>query len=212
MPVFRSRLLSWSMSLTLLATAPQLRGATESFAIDPVHTRVAFQVSHAGFSNPLGAFSGTHGRLDFDEADWSRARVDAIVPLATLDLGDPEWNGKILDATFFDAKKFPEARFVSTKVEKTGERRATITGDLTLHGVTRPVTLDATFNALKRHPLTLRRTLGFSATATISRAAFGIDGWKNLVGDDVTIRIEVEAKRDNNTDEKTGEAADAHSK
>lgn len=209
MPVFPARLLAWSLSLTLFAAAPQLRAAGETFAIDPVHTRVGFQVSHAGFSNPLGTFSGVRGQLEFDEADWSQARVDVSVPLATLDLGDAEWNGKILDATFFDAKKFPEARFVSTRVDKTGERTASIHGDLTLHGVTRPVTLDATFNVLKRHPLTLRRTVGFSATTTLSRAAFGIDAWKNLVGDEVSILIEVEAKRDNTPADPAKEPADA---
>jgi len=213
MPEFRSRVLSWSLALTLLAVAPQLRAATESFTIDPVHTRIAFQVSHAGFSDPIATFSGTHGQLDFDEADWSRARVDAVIPLATLDLGDKDWNGKILDATFFDAGRFPEARFVSTKVEKTGERSANVSGDRILQGVPRPVILAATFNALKRHPLTLRRTIGFSATTTISRAEFGIDAWKNLVGDAVTIRIEIEAKHGssgNGNDDKTGEAKDAH--
>ena len=190
-----SRLLSWSLSLTLLAAVPQLRAATESYAIDPVHTRVGFQVSHAGFSNPLGSFSGSHGALQFDEADWSTATVDVVVPVATLDLGDADWNKKILDATFFNVKKFPDAHFVSTRVEKTGDRTARITGALTLLGQTHPVVLDATFNALKRHPLTLRRTIGFSATATLSRAAFGMDAWKTLVGDEVRLIIEVEATR-----------------
>lgn len=209
MRVIPSRLLAWSLSLTLFVAAPQLRAANESFEIDPVHTRVAFQVSHAGFSNPLGAFSGAHGTIEFDAADWSGAHVDVVVPLATLDLGDRDWNGKILDATFFDAKAFPDARFVSTRVEKTGERTANIHGDLSLHGVTRPVVLVATFNALKRHPLTLRRTVGFSATATISRAAFDIDAWKNLVGDEVRVVIEVEAKRGNSHDQPAKEPADA---
>lgn len=189
------RPLAWSLLLTSLAAAQQLRAATESFAIDPVHTRVAFQVSHAGFSNPLGSFSGSHGELDFDEADWSSAKVEVTVPVTTLDLGDADWNKKILDPTFFSAKKFPDAHFVSTKVEKTGERTARISGELTLLGATHPVVLDATFNALKRHPLTLRRTIGFSATATISRAAFGMDAWKNLVGDEVRLIIEIEATR-----------------
>jgi polyisoprenoid-binding protein YceI len=189
------RLLSGSLLLTSLAAAPQLRAATESYAIDPVHTRVGFQVSHAGFSNPLGSFSGSHGRLDFDEADWSAATVDVVVPVATLDLGDADWNTKILDATFFNAKKFPDAHFVSTQVEKTGERTARITGELSLLGQTHPVVLEATFNVLKRHPLTLRRTIGFSATGKFSRAAFGMDAWKNLVGDEVSLIIEIEATR-----------------
>jgi polyisoprenoid-binding protein YceI len=100
-----------------LACAAAGPARAERFAIDPVHTRVAFQVSHAGFSSPVATFSKVAGVLDFDEADWSTAHVDVRIPIATLDLGDDKWQGKILDATFFDAKKFPEARFVSTKVE-----------------------------------------------------------------------------------------------
>lgn len=195
MRAFPSAPLSWSLLLTLFAAAPQLRAATETYAIDPVHTRVGFQVSHAGFSNPLGSFSGSHGQLDFDADDWTTAKVDVIVPITTLDLGDANWDKKILDPTFFNAKKFPEARFVSTQVEKTGETTARITGELTLLGQVHPVILNATFNALKRHPLTLRRTVGFSATATLSRAAFGMDAWKNLVGDEVRVIIELEATR-----------------
>lgn len=78
-----------------------------------------------------------------------------------------------------------------------GENHAKVTGNLTLHGVTRPVTLDVTLNALKRHPLPpFRRTAGFSATATLSRAEFGIDAWKSMIGDSVELRIEAEAVRE----------------
>jgi polyisoprenoid-binding protein YceI len=206
MRAFQPRLLAWSLLLTCAVAAQQLRAETETFAIDPVHTRIGFQVSHAGFSSPLGSFSGSHGQLRFDEADWSTGSVDVTVPVATLELGDADWNRKILDPTFFDAKKFPEAHFVSTRVEKTGERTARITGELTLLGRTHPIVLDATFNALKRHPLTLRRTAGFSATATISRAAFGMDAWKNLVGDEVRLVIEIEATRQRGDAKETGNA------
>jgi polyisoprenoid-binding protein YceI len=169
--------------------------AADSYRIDPVHTRVAFLVSHAGFSHAIGTFAGSHGELSFDPDDWTSAKLDVVIPITSLDLGDANWRDKILDATFFDAKKFPEAHFVATKIEKTGDNTAKITGDLTLHGVTRPVTLDATLNALKRHPLTFKKTAGFSATATLSRADFGMDAWKNVVADEVKVLIEIEAGR-----------------
>jgi polyisoprenoid-binding protein YceI len=181
-------------TLAGLGPAPA-RAANDSYRIDPVHTRVAFLVSHAGFSNAIGTFAGSHGELAFDPDDWASAKLDVIIPIASLDLGDAEWREKILDATFFDAKKFPEAHFVATHVEKTGDDSAKITGDLTLHGVTRPVTLDAKLNALKRHPLTFKRTAGFSATATLSRKDFGMDAWKSVVADEVKILIEIEASR-----------------
>lgn len=165
-----------------------------SYRLDPVHTRLAFQVSHAGFSRPVGTFSRIEGELQFDEANWSAAKLKVRIPMTTLDLGDANWREKILDRTFFDAKKFPEAVFESTQVETTGSNTAKVTGNLTLHGVTRPVTLSVTFNALRRHPLTFKKTAGFSATGTLRRSDFGMDSWKNLVGDDVSLIIEAEAQ------------------
>jgi polyisoprenoid-binding protein YceI len=181
------------LALALAAPGP---ARAERFAIDPVHTRVAFQVSHAGFSSPVATFSKVSGVLDFDKDDWSKARVEVHIPIDTLDLGDEKWQGKILDGTFFDAKKFPEARFVSTKVEGKGENEAEVTGDLTLHGVTKPLVLHVKLNQLARHPLTFKRTAGFSATGTLSRKDFGIDNWAKVVGDEVKLILEVEATRD----------------
>lgn len=182
------------LALGGLCAGPAL-AANQSYTLDPVHTRVAFQVSHAGLSNPLGSFSGVSGTLQFDDQDWAGAHVEVRIPIASLNLGDAHWQRKILDRTFFDAGKFPEARFVSTRIEASGEHGATVTGELTLHGVTAPLTLQVTLNALKRHPLTLKKTAGFSATGTLSRKAFGIDAWKNLVGDEVKLIIEAEATR-----------------
>ena len=182
------------LALALILPAAPVRA--ERFAIDPVHTRIAFQVSHAGFSWPVGTFSGASGVLDFDRKDWSQARVEVRFPVSSLQLGDADWQGKILDPTFFDAKRFPEARFVSTRVEARGADAALVTGDLTLHGVTRPVQLQVKLNALARHPMTFRRTAGFSATGTLSRKDFGMDHWAKVVGDEVRLILEVEATRD----------------
>lgn len=181
--------------LVLLAWAGAAQAALETYRLDPVHTRVAFQVSHAGFSRPIASFSQVQGELAFDEADWRTATLEARIPIATLDLGDADWQKRILDRTFFDATEFPQARFVSTRVEPTDATHARVTGDLTLHGVTRPVTLEVTLNALRRHPLTFKRTAGFSATGTLRRSDFGMDAWKSVVGDEVTLIIEVEARR-----------------
>lgn len=191
----RLRLWSGFLLLAVLLSCGAAAARPETYTLDPVHTRVAFQVSHAGFSNPIGSFSGTTGTLEFDDQDWTGARLSARIPIAKLELGDDDWQEKILDRTFFDAEKFPEAYFVSTHVEPTGEKTANVTGDLTLRGVTQPVTLAVTLNALKRHPLTLKKTAGFSATVTLSRKAFGMTAWKSVVGDDVRLIIEAEALR-----------------
>lgn len=183
------------LCLLLIATAaPAFAGTARHYALDPVHTRVVFAISHAGYSNALGAVSGSTGTLQFDPDDWSTARLEVTVPLQRIDLGDADWNDATLD--MLDAEEFPEARFVSTRIEPVDAQHAAVFGDLTLHGVTREVKLDVTFNQLKRLALPpFHRIAGFSAIATIKRSDFGIDAWKSLVGDEVELRIEAEALR-----------------
>jgi polyisoprenoid-binding protein YceI len=190
--------LAW---LCLLLAADTARAELRRYDIDPVHTRIAFRVDHAGFSQAIGTFSGITGELMLDPEDWSRSQVDAVIPIASLDLGDDEWRERILDPTFFRVKKYPQARFVSRTVEAVGENRLRVGGELRLHGITRPLVLEVTVNRLGRHPLNLRTTAGFSATARLSRADFGMDKWKKLVGDPVEIRIEVEAQRERGSTE-----------
>lgn len=175
--------------------------ATVRYDLDPVHTRVLFAVSHAGFSQALGTVSGSQGTLEFDPDDWSGARLEVEVPMQRLDLGDADWNRAALGTQLLDAQRWPRARFVSTRVEPLGPDRFLVHGQLTLRGITREVPLAVTFNALKRHPLPpFRRTAGFSATASLSRADFGIDAWPSAIGDRVELRIEAEAVRHGNRD------------
>lgn len=185
-------------ALALPIAAP---AAPASYALDPVHTRVLFAIEHAGFSKALGTVSGSTGTLVFDPGDWTSARLDVSVPITRVDLGDAKWNQATLARNLLDGERFPQARFVSSKVEPSGENQAKVTGTLTLHGVSREITLDATLNALKRYPLPpFRRTVGFSATAVLSRADFGIDAWKSMIGDTVELRIETEAVREGKAD------------
>jgi polyisoprenoid-binding protein YceI len=181
----------------LLAATPAARAAgLASYVLDPVHTRVQFAVEHAGFSWALGTVSGTTGILRFDRDDWTTASLEADVPLARLDLGDEAWNRATIARNLLDAERHPVARFVSTCVEPLSPDHARVHGQLQLRGVTRDVVLDVRLNALKRHPLPpFRRTAGFSATATLSRADFGISAWQSMIGDRVEVRIEAEATR-----------------
>ena len=183
------------------------------YELDPVHTRVVFAVEHAGFSQAIGTVSGSTGRLSFDPDDWSVSQLEVSVPLQRLDLGDAKWNESVLAGNLLDVARFPDATFVSTRIEPIDSRHASVHGNLTLHGVSREVKLDVTFNALQRHPLPpFRRTAGFSATTVISRAEFGIDAWKSVIGDRVELRMEVEATRsrtneiDDNDDAPTQDA------
>src|SRR6185503_12055287 len=143
-----------------------------------------FLVEHAGFSKAMGTISGSSGTLRFDRDDWRSALLDVTVPVTRLDLGDTKWNAAVLARNLLDGKRHPEVHFVSRTVEGVDADHAKACGDLTLRGVTGPVCLDVTFNALKRHPLPpFRRTVGFSATASLSRKAFGITTWPTVIGD-----------------------------
>lgn len=194
------------MSLSVLPA----RAASVAYELDPVHTRIMIAVEHAGFSKAIGTVSGSSGHLQFDPEDWTTARLEVSVPLQRLDLGDEKWNQAVLARNLLDVEEFPTATFVSTRIEPIDPQHASVYGTLTLHGVAKEVKLDVTLNALKRHPLPpFRRTAGFSATAALSRADFGIDAWKSVIGDSVELRLEVEATRtrkdDDDNDEHDGE-------
>lgn len=182
-------------------STPAGAAGADTYALDPVHTRVMFAISHAGFSRAIGTVSGSTGTLVFDRDDWRSARLEVRVPLTRLDLGDAKWNAAALATNLLDGARHPEAHFVSDSVEPAAPDHAKVCGQLTLRGVSRPLCLDVVLNALKRHPLPpFRRTAGFSATATLSRSDYGIDAWKSVIGDSVELRIEAEATRGNPAD------------
>ncbi|NUS37423.1 MAG: polyisoprenoid-binding protein [Lysobacter sp.] len=181
----------------LLLLPLRAHAAGDGYALDPVHTRVLFAVSHAGFSQALGTVSGSGGQLWFDPADWAGAKLAVTVPLARLDLGDAGWNRAASARNLLDVAHYPVATFVSNRIAPRDAQHAQVCGDLTLHGVRRDTCLDVTFNQLRRHPLPpFRRTAGFSATTTLSRKDFGIDAWPTVIGDRIQLRIEAEAVRD----------------
>lgn len=173
-----------------------------SYRLDPVHTRVAFAVEHAGFSKAIGTVSGSTGTLLFDPDDLSSASLQVEVPMQRVDLGDEAWNRSTLGRNLLDAERFPVATFVSTRIEPVDATHATVSGILTLRGVSREVEMDVVVNAVKRHPLPpFRRTAGFSATLALDRSDFGIDVWPTMIGNRVELRIEAEATRSQNIEE-----------
>jgi polyisoprenoid-binding protein YceI len=182
----------------LLGLVPAAAGAKQaSYALDPVHTRVLFAVSHAGFSHALGTVSGSTGTLVFDPDDWATARLQVSIPIAQFDLGDAKWNHAAGARNLLDVQAHPVATFTSTHIQPKDPTHATVCGTLRLRDVGHEVCLDVTLNQLKRHPLPpFHRTAGFSATATLSRKAFGITAWPSVIGDEVELRIEAEAIRE----------------
>lgn len=196
-------------ALVLLMTIGTASAKPRHYRIDPVHTRVMFRVDHAGLSKAMGSVSGITGELRFDRDDPTKSELDVRIPLATLELGDARWREAVLDNTFLDAGTFPEARFVAQRVEAGADGRLQVHGELSLRGVSRALVLDARLNAVKRHPLTLKRSIGFSATARLRRSDFGMDAWRRVVGDTVELLIEVEAQRTRSPSTPQLERADA---
>ena len=178
------------------------------YAIDPVHTRVMFEIDHAGFSKAIGTLSGSTGSLQFDEGDWSTAKLDVTLPMQRLDMGDSGWSASLFAPRFLDVQRYPQARFVSTRVERLQDNRGTVCGDFTLRGVTRPLCMQFKLNRIARYPLPpFRHTAGFSATATLKRSDFGITAWQSLIGDAIELRIEAELTRSKGDDRRETPAA-----
>lgn len=178
----------------LLAAAPP--AAAASWRLDPVHCQVLFFADHLGFSRQVGRFPGVSGTIDFDPGDWTAGRVDVEIAIGSLWLGDAGWERKMLSDDFFAAEAHPVARFVSERLEPTGESTARLHGQLSLLGVTRPVVLEVTRNRIGRNTFNLKQTAGFSARTTIRRSDFGMTRMKAAIGDEVEILLEIEAIRD----------------
>jgi polyisoprenoid-binding protein YceI len=186
------RILLSSAATILLMSMPLAAHAADSYQFDPMHTNVVFHANHFGFSNPSGRFGIKDGKLVLDEQNPAKSSVDVVVDAAGvatgIDLFNQHINEKILDAD-----KFPTAEFKSTKVEQTSARTAKVTGNLTLHGVTKPVTLDVILNKEGDHPFMHKKAVGFTASAVIKRSDFGMTAMVGPVSDDVKIDIEAEA-------------------
>ena len=200
------RRLRWSCLPTLLAwlaCAPAAAGEPPRYEFDPVHTRVMFAIDHAGFSKAIGTISGSQGSLHFDPEDWQSARLVVVVPMDRLDLGDSGWTASVFAPRFLDVKRYPQARFVAENgLQHESGNSGRACGQLTLHGVTRPLCLDIVLNKIGRYPLPpFRRTIGFSATASLKRSDYGMTRWQSLVGDDVELRIEAELFRRDGDDD-----------
>ena len=165
--------------------------AADAYKIDPNHSSVTFQYTHFGFSHPTGKFMNAVGTVNLDKADPSKSSVEVSFDVAGVNTGVPALDAHLKTPDFFDAAKFPTATFKSTKVVVTGKDTAKVTGDLTIHGVTKPVTLDVKLNKLDLNMMK-KEDAGFTATATIKRSDFGMGNYVPAVSDQVDLYIEAE--------------------
>ncbi|MCR9177324.1 MAG: YceI family protein [Alphaproteobacteria bacterium] len=163
-----------------------------AYETDPSHTDILFLVSHFGYSNSFGSFGDFDIDLAFDQETPENSTLSVVVRPVSVDTTVPKLDEHLRSPDFFGVEAHPEATFVSTGIEITGEKTGIVTGDLTLLGVTKPVTLDVTFNKAAPHPINKRPAVGFSATGTITRTDFGMDTYAPAVGDEVKLIIEYE--------------------
>ena len=159
-----------------------------TYQVDPGHTQVAWTLNHLGFSLYHGLFGNPSGSLTLDPAKPKASALTITFPIANVVTTSDKLNTHLMSADFFDAAKFPTATFTSTKVTASG-MSATVVGNLTLKGVTKPVTLAVQFTGAGANPMSKATTIGFSATGKVKRSDFGISYGIPAVGDEVDLAL-----------------------
>jgi len=170
-----------------LAQAP-----SGAYQTDPNHHYITFTYSHMGYSHPQVRWRDWSGALDWNAEDPGASAISVKINAASVDSGVDEFNGHLQDERFFDVANHPEITFVSTSIERTGPSTAKVAGDLTIRGVTLPVTLDAVVNRAADDDFAKAYKLGFSGKTTVKRSDFGMDAYVPYVSDEVEIAIEAE--------------------
>lgn len=189
------------MKSMILATAAAIAFAApavaaDKFTLDSSHSQIIFSYNHLGYSTTSGMFSGFAGEIMFDAENPAASSVTVSMPITSMFTGWEARDAHFMSADFFEASDDETVSFTSTSIEVTGENTALITGDLTLNGITQPVVLDTVLNKSEPFPFGPNQgkpALGFDATTTISRTAFGVGNFAPAVGDEVSIQISLEA-------------------
>jgi polyisoprenoid-binding protein YceI len=164
------------------------------YVFEARHSQGVMRWNHLGFSNPSAQFSRIEGMLDWDAADPAKSLVTATIPMSGVATGVPDLDDDFRSPAFFDFEKFPAATFTSTRIVKAaGVNHFSVSGDLALHGVTKPVTLDATINKVGTNPRSQLPTVGFEATAILKRSDFGLGRFVPQVSDEIRIALTIEA-------------------
>jgi len=180
------------LGLMLVGTIGAAQAETKAYNIDPSHTQVYASYLHAGFSNISIRFNTVEGKFMFDAAKPANSSLDIKVPMSSLDTGVAKLDTHLSSPDFFDAAQFPEATFKSTKVTEAGKGKLKLLGNLTIHGVTKPVTFDVTINGIALHPMMKTPSAGFDAVAKIKRSDFGVGKYVPMVSDEISMHITME--------------------
>ena len=176
----------------LMTTSLSVQAAPDRYEFDKSHTHVIFMIDHLGYSQTIGRIKEFDGHFTFDEKEPEKSEVVVTLRPASVDTSVPALDKELVGEKFFHVEKFPTMEFKSTAVKTTGEKTGTVTGDFTMLGVTKPVTLDVTYNKSAVHPYTNNYVSGFSIKTKFKRSDFGMSQFLPAVGDEVTAIIEVE--------------------
>ncbi|MFZ2628884.1 MAG: YceI family protein [Rugosibacter sp.] len=183
--------LTCSAALFLAAATPAI-AAPETYVLDQAHSFPRFSYSHFGFSTQLSRFDKTTGKVIFDKVSKTGS-VDVVIDTKSVDTGFPVFNEHIQDEDFFDTAKYPTATFKSTKVVFDGDKPVSIEGNLTIKGITKPVTLTVTSFLARPHPMVKKDAIGANAYTVVKRSDFNAGKYAPYVSDEVRIDIAIEA-------------------
>ncbi|OTT98555.1 YceI family protein [Acinetobacter baumannii] len=183
--------LSFGLAVALASTVTL--AAPVDYKIDPTHTATVFSWNHFGFSTPSANFSDIQGVINVDNAKPANSSVNVTIPLSSVNTNVPALDKEFQEEAWFNAAKYPNITFKSTKVETKDKKHFKITGDLTVKGITKPVVLDAVLNKQGEHPMAKVPAIGFNATTSFNRSDFGLGNYVPNVGDKITVNITTEA-------------------
>ena len=182
-----------SLGLAVAVVSSVTLAAPVDYKIDPTHTATVFNWNHFGFSTPSANFTDIQGVIKVDNAKPANSSVEVTIPLSSVNTNVPALDKEFQEEAWFNAAKYPNITFKSTKVETKDKKHFKITGDLTVKGVTKPVVLDAVLNKQGEHPMLKVPAIGFNATTSFNRSDFGIGSYVPMVGDKITVKITTEA-------------------
>ncbi len=183
--------LSFGLAVALASTVTL--AAPVDYKIDPTHTATVFSWNHFGISTPSANFSDIQGVIKVDNAKPANSSVNVTIPLSSVNTNVPALDKEFQEEAWFNAAKYPNITFKSTKVETKDKKHFKITGDLTVKGITKPVVLDAVLNKQGEHPMAKVPAIGFNATTSFNRSDFGLGNYVPNVGDKITVNITTEA-------------------
>lgn len=184
-----------ALTAAVLLAAGTATAAPLNYDIDDTHTNVTFGWNHLGFSNPTAEITQYTSDIQLDEDNLENSRIAISFKVASIEAGSQKFYEHLMSPDFFNVAEYPNITFTSTRIKQTGEQALTVVGDLTVLGVTKPVTLDVTVNKIAKHPFKPVRVAGFDATGSFKRSDWGMDKYVPAVSDTIDLRITTELVR-----------------